>query len=195
MKKPLTVILFILLGFAGKAQNLVPNYSFEDTIHCPIYAYFQGYVTSWSGSYPAYFNEFCSDPGYGNVPSNTWGYQYAHTGVAYVGVYTFINYTYDTANYNLRDYIQAPLTSTLMAGSKYYVTFYVSLADSCKYACNNIGACFSDSLLNVHTRKVLSYHIPQVANDTSNHLTDKINWMKVSGSFTAQGGEKYVTIG
>ena len=36
---------------------------------------------------------------------------------------------------------------------------------------------------------------PQVRYEGAEFLTDKEGWMKVEGSFTAQGGERYLTIG
>jgi hypothetical protein len=201
MKRVVFTLVFFMAFFYVDAQNLVPNFSFEDTIKCPnAYFYFQGYVRNWGGIEPGYFTPFCNDGGLGGMPVNTFGYQYPHTGNAYVGMYTYSDAGKDTtsagykANHNVRDYVQDSLTSSLIAGKKYYLTFYVSLGDSFKYACNNIGACFSDSSLKF-SRHVLSYHIPQVMNDTAHHLTDKINWMKVSGSFVAKGGEQYIIIG
>jgi len=180
---------------------LVPNYSFEDTLKCPAYPQFAGYINNWKGGYPAYFNVFCSNSSLGSVPSNVFGFQSPHTGNAYTGIYTFIradtSSVYYATNHNLRDYLQVQLSSSLITSTKYYMTFYVSLADSEQYACNNIGAYFSDSSLiySPTGRKVKSYLTPQVTNDTANHLTDKINWMKISGSFIAKGGEQYVVIG
>ena len=193
----LMLVLFIASCFKLSSQNLAPNYSFEDTTMCPaIYAEFGGYVTKWAGGFPAYFSPYCSDSPAGGMPKNDIGYQYPHSGHAYAGIYTFIDSAYDSFYANLRDYLQDSLISPLKAGIKYYVTFYVNLADSEKYACNSIGAYFSDSALAYHpSRRVKSFLTPQIENDTANHLTDKINWMKVSGSFIAAGGEKYIIIG
>jgi hypothetical protein len=155
----------------------------------------------WAGISPDYFSPYCSDSPDGGMPQNVVGYQYPHSGHAYSGITTFANAGKDTSSstyseyHNLRDYVQDSLSKPLLVGIRYYVTFYVSLADSVLYACNNIGAYFSDSSLNYNSRTVLSYHTPQVTNDTVNHLTDKVYWMKISGSFVAKGGEQYVVIG
>ncbi|MEO6883787.1 MAG: T9SS type A sorting domain-containing protein [Bacteroidia bacterium] len=125
-----------------------------------------------------------------SVPSNGYGYQYAHTGVSYAGIYTYL-ITYPEN----RDYIQDSLIGPLIGGIRYYVTFYVSLADNEKYACNNIGAYFS-SINTVFTSDTVINYSPQISNDTAhNPLTDKVNWMKVNGSFVAVGGEQYIVIG
>ncbi len=87
--------------------------------------------------------------------------------------------------------------SPLQTGVKYGVTFFVSLADTCKFACNDIGAYFSDSALySDPLLAVKSNFTPQIANNPVTHpLTDKVNWMRVSGCFTAAGGEQYIVIG
>ena len=38
-------------------------------------------------------------------------------------------------------------------------------------------------------------YIPQISYNLPQYLTDTVNWVLVSGSFQAQGGEKYITIG
>jgi hypothetical protein len=59
-----------------------------------------------------------------------------------------------------------------------------------------MGAYFSvDSLLDATHFHVIDYVIPQVENPVGNMLTDTVNWMLVSGSFTAIGGERFMTIG
>ncbi|MEO6883143.1 MAG: T9SS type A sorting domain-containing protein [Bacteroidia bacterium] len=182
-----------------KAQNLVPNYSFENMIQCITgYNQFTGYVKDWTGQAGGgglcYFTSQCS--GYeSGVPSNICGHQYAHTGVAYAGIYTYFDSAASGVS-NYRNYIQDSLINPLIEGKKYYVTFYVSLADTFNFSCNNLGAYFSDSALIWSGTKVKSYLHPQVSNDiVHNPLTDKINWMRVSGSFTATGGEQYIIIG
>ncbi|MEO7087773.1 MAG: T9SS type A sorting domain-containing protein [Bacteroidia bacterium] len=148
----------------------------------------------------SYYTSHCSGLGYNvGVPSNDIGHQYAHTGVSYAGFYTYIDSLYQPSTYNFRNYIQDSLINPLISGTRYYVTFYVSLGDTFKYACNNMGAYFSDSSLvfnNTTLGQVKSYLIPQVTNDIEyNPLTDKVNWMKISGSFVAAGGEQYIIIG
>ncbi|MEO6882594.1 MAG: T9SS type A sorting domain-containing protein [Bacteroidia bacterium] len=185
-----------------KAQNLVPNYSFEDTIQCSPNGQFTGYVKNWTGQGGGggleYFTSQCSDYYFG-VPTNDVGHQNAHTGVSYAGIYTYVDSLYYPTDPNNRDYIQDSLISSLIAGTKYYLTFYVSLTDTMAYACNNMGAYFSDSALvfnNTTNGRVKPYLHPQVINDVvHNPLTDKVNWMKVSGSFVAAGGEQYIVIG
>jgi len=198
MKRGILIISLFISLQGLKAQNLVPNYSFEDTLKCATgYNDFAGYVANWTGASPWSFNFLCNGSGNGEeVPLNEVGYQYPHSGNAYAGIYTFVAPPPPARpnDSNMRDYMEVKLLDSLHSGAKYYVAFYVSLADSFKYACNDIGAYFSDSAL-VWTGLAKPYLTPQVANNHSNSLTDKINWVKVSGNFIAKGGEKYIVIG
>ena len=69
------------------------------------------------------------------IPSNYFGYQAAHSGNAYAGFVLFGA---------VREYIQAPLLSPLVAGESYRVSFYVSLAEGSFWAIDAIGAHFSN---------------------------------------------------
>ena len=82
--KYLLVIGFLTAANVLFSQNLVPNSSFEDTVHCPTST---NQVFNWSNPtqcFPDYFNS-CSvaDGNAVHVPNNIWGNQNAHSGVAY----------------------------------------------------------------------------------------------------------------
>jgi hypothetical protein len=86
------------------------------------------------------------------------------------------------------------LTSTLVIGTKYYVSFYASNADSVdgNSSSNNLGIRFS----------TISYSFssqPPPLNNTSHiHadsiITDKINWTRVAGSIIADSAYQYLII-
>ncbi len=94
----------------------------------------------------------------------------------------------------LTEYIQVKLMDTLKQGNDYYIQFYVSLADSFKYASDRIGAHFSDTGIHQNSWFHFPYD-PQVENDSGNVLTNKTGWTKISGTFNSQGVETYLTIG
>ena len=92
--------------------NLVPNYSFEDTLNCgSSQFYLEDIVTFWCGG-RGYFNACRSF--YFGVPNNIFGLQYAKTGNAYCGIYTAANGTSP-----LRQYIQTKLNAQLSVNKKY----------------------------------------------------------------------------
>ena len=193
----------LLIANCSLCQNLVPNYSFEDTLQCiQGWNQVQGYVANWGGgsSGLSYFTSLCNESK-DSVPLNWWGYQYPHTGKAYTGIYTYVSDSCKTCliySKNDRDYLQVQLIDSLKKNVRYYTTFYVCPADTSWFYCNDIGVYFSDSALYYSSgiTYVKSYLTPQIANDpVKNPLTKAKTWIKISGSFIAQGGEKYLIIG
>ena len=203
MKRIVVVfIINLMLHHNSIGQNLVPNPSFENYSSCPTspgYIYeappwfqpriWNGNTTNGSSSdfYNACSNSLNPQAG---IPSNAFGYQYARTGNGYAGIYV-------SNGYNYTEYIEVPLSAPLIANRKYCLSFYVSLSAKYWLATSNIGAYFStDSLLFVsYSPNVIDSVIPQIDNPSSNILNDTANWMLVSGSFIAAGGEKFMTIG
>jgi len=190
MKRIFFIIILILTLKLGAQVNLVPNPSFENYSVCPNSVGEVDKAFPWysaTGSSPDYFN-ICNTTAVG-VPNHAGGFQYARTGNAYAGLNAYVS----TVT-NGRDYIQVSLDSTLQAGKEYCVSFYVNLANVSKYAIDGIGAYFSLSAVTCSTVCFLAYS-PQISNATNNIIIDTLNWTKVSGNFTASGGEQYMTIG
>ena len=197
MKKFLIIVLcFIALN--SNAQNLVINPSFENTIPCPIFinlGTWQMQCTNWysaSGGSPDYFSETYDPFCYAlPVPDNNIGYQYARTGVAYVGLSAFTSAPFT----NYREYIGGELSDTLKQGHEYCVSFYVSVANKSKYIVDGIGLYLSaDSTVDYSIDTNLSF-VPQIENPAGNIIYDTLNWVQISGTYIASGGEKYLTIG
>ncbi len=198
MKYALNILLLFTL-FQSSAQNLVPNPSFEDTLQCTwTFGDIQN-CPPWfqpTAGTPDQFHEcYVSQPWdvMLDVPLNNMGYQQPVSGKSYAGLliaYPWVGIA--PWNWEYREYIEAPLNSPLTAGETYYVSMFLSLADSSHYYTNSIGVHFTvDSLLNDSTYAfVLS---PSLSN--SNYLSDKTTWMEFRGEYIAQGGEKFITIG
>src|SRR3989304_8936253 len=189
MKQKTIITLIIVFVFFNKSynQNLAPNASFETFSSCPnnpgqIYK-----AVPWTDPTNAssdYFNS-CNG-GIWGVPNNLGGTCVAKTGVAYAGFNAF------PGN---REYIQVQMNDTLISGKNYCVYFYLTLADSCPYAANDIGAYFSSTSITGTPGQVLPF-IPQVNNNIIlNPLTSKNGWTLVIDSFVAVGNELFVTIG
>ena len=200
MKKFLIIIIcFIALN--SNAQNLVVNPSFENTIPCWIFinlGTWQMQCTNWysaSGGSPDYFSETYDQMCYAlPVPQSTAGYQYARTGVAYVGLAPFFT-TIFPSYVNRREYIGGILSDTLKQGHEYCISFYVSVADGMKYVIDGMGLYLSvDSAVDYTINTNLSF-VPQIENPAGNIIYDTLNWVQISGTYIANGGEKYFTIG
>jgi hypothetical protein len=184
--------LFLFLSLKVSAQNLVLNPSFEDTIACTgTYAMPCNYWYWTTFGSPDYFSE---QPDFNCVvqaPQSTVGFQYARTGIAYVGLATFASAPF----FNYREYVGGILSDTLKQGHQYCVSFYVSLANLSKYAVDGIGLYLSvDSAVDYTIDTNLAF-VPQIENPAGNIIYDTLNWVQISGTYIANGGEKYLTIG
>jgi hypothetical protein len=182
------------------AQNLVPNWSYEDTLQCPssggqihlAHPWFQPCIydgTIFNSSSTDLFSP-CSFSTLVGIPSNVVGFEFPKSGNGYAG---FI-LNNDTSN--VVEYMEVSLLDSLVSGREYCISFYVSLAEESKKAISSIGAFFSiDSLLDNTFYNAIDYCIPQFESSYNIHLNNKNDWMLISGSFTATGGEKFLTIG
>lgn len=189
LKRYLYIFLLILIALKGFPQNLVTNGDFETHTGCgphpedapPWYQPTNGSSDYLNSCFPGLMY---------SVPKNIYGYQTACSGVGYclfgISLYWF----------HVREYISTTLAHPLNARKKYYVKFYVSLADSSEWAIDALGAYFSIGRIDTTGQNgYLVNYTPQVSNRTGNIIQDKINWTLVSGSFIAQGGEDNMTIG
>ncbi len=191
----LKVCYCLLIFNSGFSQtNLVPDYSFEQYTVCPTLGtpppapWYE--PTNYGGA--GYFNG-CSGDLYTGIPSNTSSsgcYQYPRTGNAYIGLFYL--------NFGMRNYVQIKLNKTLIANKRYYCEHFVNLPEGARFACNNVGMLFTQTSVYVDTANY-SYGVlpanPQILNYGNPIIIDTMNWVKVSGIYTAQGGEQYLTLG
>lgn len=185
-----TIFCVYLFCWHVKAQNVVPNYSYESYEHCPggagNFSVLEWYSVKGS---PDYFHQ-CGGTNVG-VPLNLGGGGYAYSGNAYTGVIVW-----SKLFENGREFFSSKLNTSLISGKKYKVEFYVSAMDSMWYAVKNIGAYFStDSIEGQMPIDFFFSKTPQIKYTGPDYLTDKEGWMKVEGSFYADGGEQFITMG
>jgi hypothetical protein len=195
MKKIVLIILTFACSLCN-AQNLVNNWSFEDTVACPNSLTQIDRATGWTAykESPDYFNS-CSPNVVGgvSVPENVWGYQYAKSGNGYAGFTAF-----GSSTTNSREYLGCQLNQQMQIGQKYFVSFYVCRAHNggFQWACNNIGMQFSTiSFLGFPTNSS-----PAPINNFAHiHdtiiISDTVNWIKISDSFIADSNYNYVILG
>jgi hypothetical protein len=204
MKTSLTIYFLFITSFLF-AQNLVPNPSFENFIICPNTDDIEN-APPWfnpTGPYtsPNLFNSCAPQWPSSNfgVPLNGWGFQEPRTGNGYAGGII----VYDEVSPPEREYISVKLNSPLIALSTYCIRFYVSVCYlhslpngymGSRYAIDRIGAYISDTIIQLNTNYIIPV-IPQIQNPTGNILSDTLNWMLISGTYNANGGEQYITIG
>jgi OmpA-OmpF porin, OOP family len=178
---------------AGHAVNLVPNPSFETYVSCPTSFSQISQAAPWDTPTTGtsdYLNA-CAPVVFPSVsvPQNEQGFQTAHTGVGYAGLIPY------SAAANYREYIEAPLTSPLVANVAYLVQFYVSLADSSILAIDRLGAYLSIGPVGPVPNYAPLAVTPQVESPANVHLTNSTGWTLVSGVMVASGGEDHIVIG
>lgn len=202
MKRHLYILLVIIASnLCG--QNLVPNPSFESIIACPMN---HGYSCPYTnlGSFDKvdfWKNPTCTSPeihhsctgsNFIGVPANFAGVQTPRTGNAYAGIFQSNSYC---------EYVSSPLSAQLIAGTKYLVSFYVSCGNSNDFhitnGFNGIGAYLSVGFPDT-TGTSLSNRLnspAQIVNPYTNLINDTLNWLLISDTMIAVGGENYITIG
>jgi gliding motility-associated-like protein len=210
-KRSIYIFIYITTVLFAKAQNnLVPNPSFEDTLKC-----FGGmgvsnpttsnkYLTEWYATKyltADYFNT-CANFFPGNpypvastVPLHCYGYQMPHVGNAYVGIALYSDLNIPDSAHVYKEYVSVKLKSQLKPNVCYYGEFYVNLAEVSGLACNQISMYLTQNTFTTSLNSFTNSIQPQIQWDTTQFFTDTLNWIKISGYFTAQGGEEHLTIG
>lgn len=204
MRRCLVAVILLNLPQQMLGQvELITNGDFEQYDHCPdlsgIWSINALHWTSPNTLSPDYYH-LCAEPlinvndtiWISGVPKNQAGIQPAHSGRAYMGLFCLQTPQTDEP----REYVQAELAATCVAGSRYVVSFYLSAADHYRMAVSTVGAYLSSdpitAPIGVHRIDVS----PQILPDPLMPLTDTVNWVLVTDTFVSPvGGERYITIG
>jgi len=174
----------------------VPNPSFEDTINCPSNISQLYNCSNWiapTAGTSDYFNACASTPTGVSIPNNGAGFQQPKNGNGYAGLSPYQRSS-PSGPFNYREYIQTMLVDSLITNNIYCVSFYLNCASISSISIDKVGLYFSNFAINSSTSLSLPY-IPQIESPPSFYLTDTLGWYKVEGTYTALGGEKYITIG
>ena len=201
MSKYLFILLFLLQGyFYGQGQiNLAPNPSFEILTSCPKVGFSGqiGLAVPWINAlgYPDLLNS-CAGSGSGTVgvPVNgTNNYQNPRTGNGYATITTYLTLPRTTS------YMEVKLSEKLKRNKRYYIVFYVSPRDGADPCFSDaMGLSFSDTLYKadlIFGIEQIPPFTPAIQNPVGNILKDTMNWIEISGCYTAKGTEQYAIIG
>ncbi len=194
----ITICLLLFFGIHSEAQNLVSNHSFESISNCPTSNSQYHLASPWqkplsSITTPDLFNSCFSGGGSCTamgVPGNFAGSANARTGSGYAGIIT--KYTVS----NLREYLVIQLSTPLVTNITYNVGVYIRLADHSRYSTNHFGLHLSNGMLSQTGGCCNNGTInlnPSI--EESAVVSDRNNWTLVGGTYTASGGEQYLTIG
>jgi len=210
----LIVPMLILLGTAS-AQNLVKNPSFETLEKMSSRDAFWLYsMNEWHGFagicfhfhkdlrkdgliVPIEYHKKMETRGYG-VPFNFFGKQEPRTGKGYVAIELSRNATLQAnENIDIPHLFYGELTKPLERGKVYQAELYASRADDYPATTNSLFFTFSDTAYITKSEHCDDYRgkiKPYCSNPKENYITETEGWQRVSCTFTAKGGEKYIAI-
>ncbi len=115
------------------------------------------------------------------------GFQYPKSGKNYI-VSQFFNY---------RGYPRNRLKIKLKSNVTYCAKYHIVNTNSNPYAVDGFGMYFANETLDTikYCNVALSYLSPQIENPAGNIITDTLNWIAITGTFVADGSEKYLVLG
>jgi hypothetical protein len=157
------------------------------------------------GSYGMEYYNTCGNSSFDgalHIPLNIYFWQYPRSGNGMAGAHFY----YDKSGgslappaplpFNYRDCLQGHLYKPLIAGKSYCVSFWVNMAEVSGYGHNKLGAYLDDGSINSiadTAGEEITTVTPQVYTNTK--IIDTANWVKIEGSFVANGKETHISIG
>ena len=163
----LLVIIF-MLPFAVLAQNLVPNPGFEE--------HNGDVVSTWEQPPEPFYHFEDSEMG---EPME---------GSHYNGLCLY--------NHDVCEYLTVKLKEPLSAGQEYCMALGIRLADfkAIRFTLSDgVGVLLTEKKPDVHTKTYL-FETPQVELNFA-PMDDRFGWTRLECGFTAEGGERYLTLG
>ncbi len=207
MRKLLLSFLTSLFSYCS-GQNLIQNPSFEIFDTCPYNTSQIQFANNWQysaewGCSSEYYN-ICMKEYIATIPFmlKIISEITPHTDKAFAGI---LGYWYGefVSSPNSREAISTKLNETLVPNENYCVTFYIRFPGYwlnqagffVNYAIKKMGAFLSqDSILYLSPGfPEITYYSPQITY-SGDFLNDSLNWVRVSGTFIAQGNEKWIHI-
>ncbi|QKZ14986.1 gliding motility-associated C-terminal domain-containing protein [Spirosoma sp. KUDC1026] len=173
------VLVLLVLPALVAGQNLIPNGGFETYQHCPEQSNLLFEAAPWynpTKATPDFYHQcFAGSP-------------------AQLAPHSGQGQTHLFFDKDFLEYMAVPLTEPLKANECYYFEMYVAPDVVAKYIPGTLGAYFSAQPVTSGMTTMLTAS-PQVLDNTAQGNVARLQWQSVSGSFTASGGEAYVTIG
>lgn len=152
------------------------------------------WVSATNGS-PDVFNECSTHPTF-NVPYAGRfidSYQLQRSGTGYAGIFV-----YTDANPFIPECIEVRLIEKLKSGVKYYLEFFVSpdISPMNYYGFTDaVGLALSDTFFYKEINTDIPLLLNPVIENRGMAITDTSGWTRVSGCYTAKGGEAFAVIG
>lgn len=200
MRTYLFIILFQIMGLWSFGQNLVPNYSFEETHH--LLCFYSQSTLDFDTSMVNWFcTSECTCDFWSKLnpiscamhpPANTYassykpGYQDTRTGNNMAGAVLYQH------NGIVREYVATQLTEPILPNTgPYLVRFYANIANKASYAVH-VSALFTK-----HTSFVnIWWNLPFTPQLTSEQpVSDTASWTELSWYYYPEDTMNYITIG
>lgn len=190
MKKIYSLLLVCFIINDIEAQvNLVPNPSFEEYSLCPgLNGGNANTLDYWDIDINTVDNFNSCDTNYpfnAGIPDNVFGSQCASLGNGYAGFFFYGSNGFEDA----REMFGGSLSSPLVIGQKYFISYKVSSAES-SYSVNNmLGLRFTNrNLINASNPQII---LPPPFVDNAAHIfstaivSDTLGWTQIKGSFVS----------
>lgn len=176
--------------------------------------YFATYLNICANPYPYHPNTGASMYKTG-IPQNNYGYQDARSGNGYIGItitkFDVKNNTIDDYSGYYNGYLGTRLKDNCINRLNYFAQGFLSASGLDNYlntnkslfsdpevygyyTTSNIGILLASSIPNLKNDRRVEMSV-QINNPPNKNLGDTINWMEVSGTFEANGSEKFLFIG
>lgn len=179
-------------AIAQEGENLIENGGFESVDKSPKKLGSIESATGWVSPTGVRADLFTANkiPDI-SVPENIYGKEHPKEGGNYAGI---VGYSY--GNKIPRSYVMTKINVPLKKGLRYCVKFNVSLSEASKYATNNMAAKLSKKPFGTDSKLPLIDE-PSLVHYNNDHkiMSARYDWTEVCGTFVAEGGEKYITIG
>lgn len=219
LKNSSLILLFSTCFLSLKAQNLVLNPSFENTISCPMGISELPKANNWDDLNTNVGGDSCSSPdlyagcswtiGGANSPAALLGYQNSRTGTHHAGMIVesrppIISSCPPASGSvdNYREYIGGELSTPLVAGQSYCVQMYVNMATKSGWGISKLGFYFYNSATPIAkdfcaspTPIQIPLTDPKLLVTTGAPIVDTVNWVLLNWNYIAQGGENRFAIG
>ncbi|MEN9700142.1 MAG: hypothetical protein RLZZ301_1340 [Bacteroidota bacterium] len=193
--KVFVCILFLGVYATNWSQNLLANGDFETYSSLPTNVMQSAFCTGWSdcnqggGGSPDYFHT--NGSGLVQLPNSFYATIQPHGGNAIMGIIAYHGVSTD-----FREYISHPLSTPLVVGATYQLTYWISNGHyNGNYggsACNNIGVAFTSVEPQQSGTLPLSTLVPQFV---ESNLVYDTSWTQLSYTFNADSAYQFITIG
>ncbi len=202
-------IFVLLMPYYSTGQNLVPNPSLEKFNICPNSFNQISYADYWAagcqyGNHCEYFN--CCMLNDTNI-SIFWEHALTdikpRTGCGEAGLLLYYTSTAGGTTSNYREAVSIKLSNELNENICYNVSFYIRFygyfakwyLNGLNYATNRVSALISpDSTIYITPGFIDLFQLNPQINYHGAALNDTTTWVKVEGSFIAQGNEQWIHI-